>query len=275
MAAPGAQAAGGLVVGFSDDMLKHDPARASAAARGLGASAFRLTLRWSRGQRDVSARERADLERALAAAQGRLRIVLSVYGATARDAPHTDGDRADYCAYVRAQLARYSQIRDVVIWNEPNKQFFWQPQYAENDASMAPAAYEALLARCYDVLHALRQDVNVITSTSSRGNDNPDAKANISHSPGTFIVGMGAAYRASGRTKPIFDTAGHHPYGEHARERPWRRHPLSSTIGFGDWDKLVQAYFDAFGGTAQATPGRCVGGRCAQIWYMEMGFQTT
>jgi hypothetical protein len=273
--APGAQAARGLVVGFSDDMLKHDPARASAGAGSLGASAFRLTLRWSRGQHDLSARETADLERALTAARGRFRIVLSVYGATARDAPQTDGDRSQYCSFVGTVLGRYPQIRDVVIWNEPNKQYYWQPQYAADDASVAPAGYEALLARCYDVLHALRPDVNVITSTSSRGNDNPDAKANISHSPGAFIVGMGAAYRAGGRTRPIFDTVGHHPYGEHPRERPWRRHPLSSTIGLGDWDKLVQAYFDGFGGTAQPIPGRCVAGRCAQIWYMEMGFQTT
>jgi hypothetical protein len=272
---PGAQAAPGLVVGFSDDVLKHEPVRASVAASGLGASAFRLTLRWARGQRELSARDRAELDRAVAATRGRFRVVLSVFGATARDAPQSDAERGDYCAYVREALARYPDVRDVVVWNEPNKQYFWQPQYSGDGASLAPAAYEGLLARCYDVLHAFRQDVNVITSTSSRGNDRPDAKSNVSHSPGRFVVGVGAAYRASGRTRPIFDTVGHHPYGEHSRERPWRSHPLSTTIGLGDWSKLVQAYFDGFDGTAQATPGRCVAGRCVPIWYMEMGFQTT
>ncbi|MBD0329930.1 MAG: hypothetical protein ICV64_07495 [Thermoleophilia bacterium] len=196
-------------------------------------------------------------------------------GAPPRDAPGTDGDRDDYCAFVRAALASYPQVRDVVIWNEPNKQYFWLPQYSESDASVAPAAYVALLARCWDVLHAFRADVNLITSTSSRGGDNPDASSNVSHSPQRFVVAMGQAYRASRRTRPIFDTVGHHPYGDTARERPWRRHPLSSTIGLGDWDKLVQAYHDAFADTSQPNPGRCVAGRCAPIWYMENGYQTT
>jgi hypothetical protein len=176
---------------------------------------------------------------------------------------------------VRSALARYSQIRDVVIWNEANKSFFWRPQFAPNGSSAAPAAYAALLARCWDVLHAFRPGVNLLTSTSSKGNDNPSAASNVSHSPGNFIRKLGEAYRAGGRTAPIFDTVGHHPYGEHSSERPWRRHPLSGTIGQGDWDKLTQAYHDAFAGTAQPNPGRCTGGRCALIWYMEVGYQTT
>jgi hypothetical protein len=171
-------------------------------------------------------------------------------------------------------LVRYPRIRDVVIWNEPNKSGFWRPQYDGAGRSVAPASYEALLAHCYDVAHALRPDLNVLTSTSSRGNDDPNARSNVSHSPGAFIRGMGAAFRSSGRARPVFDTVGHHPYGEHSAERPWRKHPLSSTIGEGDWDKLVQAYHDAFAGTPQPNPGRCVAGRCASIWYMEVGYQT-
>ena len=49
-------------------------------------------------------------------------------------------------------LARYPAIHDVVIWNEPNKRLFWNPQ-----AGTRRRAYEALLARCYDVLHAVRE----------------------------------------------------------------------------------------------------------------------
>jgi hypothetical protein len=274
LAAPAA-AAPNLVVGFSDDALRYYPAQASPAAAGAGASAFRLTLRWSRGERELSALDRLELGRTMLASLGRFRVVLSVYGRTARDAPQDARERTDFCLFVRDALARNPYIRDVVIWNEVNKQYFWLPQYDQSGASIAPARYAALLAHCWDVLHAFRPDVNLITSTSSRGNDNPNARANISHSPGRFIVELGAAYRASARRLPLFDTVGHHPYGETPRERPWRRHPLSTTISQGDWDKLVQAYHDGFDETGQPTPGRCVGGRCARIWYMELGYQTT
>jgi hypothetical protein len=270
-----APASPNLFVGFSDDALRYYPGQAAPAAAAVGASAFRLTLRWSRGQRELTALDRMELGRTLFVAVGRFRVVLTVYGRSARDAPQDANERNDFCLYVRDALAHNPLVRDVVIWNEVNKQYFWHPQYDASGASVAPARYGALLAHCWDVLHAFRNDVNLITSTSARGGDNPSASSNVSHSPGRFIVELGAAHRASGRSLPIFDTVGHHPYGETPRERPWRRHPLSTTISQGDWDKLVQAYHDGFSGSSQPTPGRCVDGRCTRIWYMEVGYQTT
>jgi hypothetical protein len=269
-----AQAGEGFFVGVADDDLKFDSGRSAGAVRSLGASAVRVSLLWSRGQTELGWTDRVWLDRATAAAGGDLRVVLAVYGVSGAHAPLDEGAREQYCAYVRSALAPYPQIRDVVIWNEVNKSFFWQPQFNGDGTSAAPAAYAALLARCWDVLHAFRPGINLLTSTSSKGNDNPSAASNVSHSPGNFIRRLGQAYRAGGRTAPIFDSVGHHPYGEHSAERPWRRHPLSGTIGQGDWDKLTQAYHDAFAGTGQPNPGRCVGGRCASIWYLEVGYQT-
>jgi hypothetical protein len=85
---------------------------------------------------------------------------------------------------------------------------------------------------------------------------------------------MGAAYRASGRRQPIFDTVGHNAYGEFSAERPWRVHRFSRTISEGDWAKLLQALWDGFHGTAQPIPGRCVAGKCVPVWYLEIGYQT-
>jgi hypothetical protein len=269
-----ARAERGLLVGVSENGLKYEAPRTAAGVDELGARGVRITVAWDPTETVLAGEERQWLDRAVSAAGPSVRIVLAAYGPSA-SAPDTDAERGRYCSYVGSALARYARIHDVVIWNEPNKSGFWRQQYDGAGRSVAPAMYEALLAHCYDVLHKVRADVNVLTSTSSRGNDDPNARSNVSHSPGTFIRGIGEAYRASGRTKPIFDTVGHHPYGEHSGERPWRRHPLSSTIGEGDWDKLVQAYHDAFAGTLQPNPGRCVGGRCASIWYMEVGYQTT
>ena len=124
-------------------------------------------------------------------------------------------------------------MNDVVIWNEPNSNDFWQPQF-RGSASAAPAAYGALLATCWDMLHGLRPGVNLLSSTSSRGNDDAFAVSNAGHSPGAFVRRVGTWYRASGRTRPLFDTAGHHPYPANAAERPSARHTGSKTIGQGD-----------------------------------------
>jgi hypothetical protein len=216
----------------------------------------------------------ADFDAMTQAAAG-LRIVVTVYG-KASAAPLDDAARDTYCSYVRGLLTRYPSINDVVIWNEPNLGFFWQPQFNADGTSAASAAYEALLARCWDVLHALRPGVNVIMTTSPSGNDNPAALSNVSHSPAAFVRKLGAAYRASGRTKPIFDTVGHNPYGYDSAESPWQQHLAPGHIAEGDLDRLVRALVDGFAGTSQPVPGRCAaaGQSCVSVWYLEAGYQT-
>jgi hypothetical protein len=109
--------------------------------------------------------------------------------------------------------------------------------------------------------------VNVIAASAPRGNDDPSA-ARPSESPVRFYTELAAAYRASGRARPIFDTVGHNPYPDTSAEPPWARHD-GGTIGEGDYDKLVQVLTEGFSATAQPVPG---GG--LSIWYMEDGFQT-
>ena len=262
----------GFFFGMTDDRPKTDGAGAVEPARDLGARAFRITLWWNPGQTQLAAAEITDLNRAASAAAG-IRIALAVYGAAA-SAPQDDAAREAYCTYVRGALARFPSINDVVIWNEPNKSFFWRPQFNPDGSSAAPAAYTALLARCWDVLRALRPAINVIApATAPRGNDDPSASSNVSHSPGNFIRKMGEAYRASGRSGPLFDTVGHHVHPNHSSERPWREHN-STTVGLADLDKLLAAFSEGFGGTGQPVPGQCREYRCVRIWYLELGYQT-
>jgi hypothetical protein len=199
-----------------------------------------------------------------------MRVVLAVYGKP-DDAPQTEGQRDAYCTYVASLLHRYPGVTDVVVWNEPNSSRFWRPQFAPDGTSLAPAAYEALLARCYDAVHAERPGTNVIAASAPRGNDNPSASTNVSHSPANFYRKLGIAYRTSGRQRPIFDTVGHNPYPVSNAERPWVRHPSGGTIAQGDYEKLMNVLAEAFGGTGQPLPGQ----RRVAIWYMEQGFQTT
>jgi hypothetical protein len=266
----------GLFVGITDDAFLDHPSMTVPDARDLGLGGFRVELRWTPGQTQLSARDVASFTSMVATAAG-MRIVVTVFG-RAVDAPVDAAGRESYCGYVRDLLSRFPTIDDIVIWNEPNLGFFWQPQFNTDWTSAAPAAYEALLARCWDVLHAFRPGVNLIMTTSPSGNDDPHAASNVSHSPGSFVRDMGAAYRASGRTQPIFDTVGHNPYGLSSAEPPWAQHLAPSHVGEGDLDRLVQALDDGFGGTGQPVPGHCgtsgSSGSCVSIWYLEVGFQT-
>ena len=246
-------------VGFSEDLPKEIGASAVDPAAGLGGRAFRLTTLWTPERTVLTAAEKTKLDRATAAATGQ-RIVLAVFADAGSKSPQAASARDAYCSYVRGILLAYPTIRDVVVWNEPNKNLFWSPQTA------APARYEELLARCYDVLHAAIPNVNVIgLALSSTGNDDSG-----STSPGEFIRDLGDSYRANNRAGRIMDTVGFHPYATAASERPWRKHVGLKTIAQGDWNKLMHNLFLAFDGTAQPLPGE----EDVRIWYTESGFQT-
>src|SRR5205823_3242299 len=117
--------------------------------------------------------------------------------------------------------------------NEANLGYFWRPQFNNDGSSASPSAYAALLGACWDELHATNPHVNVISDMSSRGNDRPRATSNVSHSPVTFVRGLGDAYRRTGRERPLLDTVGLHPYSS-SSEVPWFDHGTSTQISQGD-----------------------------------------
>lgn len=249
--APVAHAGPGLLVGVDDDHPKWQaqPNGVVGVVRDLGLDAMRITLHWKPGQTRPTQLQQTYLHRiALTVALGQ-RVVLAVYG-RAEAAPVEAAAQDDYCTFVAGALKRIPAIGDVVIWNEVNNPYFW-PQDG------AAAAYASLLGRCWDRLHALRPSVNVIDSTAPH------------RDPAAFIEALGAAYRDSGRLRPLVDTFGHNVYPETSAEAPSARHDNGS-IDEGDYERLLDALDDAFGGTAQPLPGD---GRTS-IWYLEDGFQT-
>jgi hypothetical protein len=264
---PVAQAGPGLVVGINDDSpkWKDDPVLAAAAAD-LGIGAYRLTMTWDGSQTSLAAGDRSTLDRAVLNVHGR-RVLLSVFGRPDA-APHTDAARAAYCSYVGSILTTYPSIRTVGIWNEVNKASFWRPQY-NGSTSVAPAEYVKLLAACSS-LRTTFPDVVLVSSLSPRGNDNPNAASNVSHSPVKFIAGMGAAVRGLALQGRIFDHFGQNVYGASSSERPFRAHPNNTDIAQGDYAKLMAALTSAFGGTSQPVPGT----KGVTVWYLETGFQT-
>src|SRR5207237_140935 len=194
---PASAAAGpGLLLGIDDDMGKWaSNSPVAGAIADLGATVQRITVIWLPGENGISGIEAQNVQAGIDRAPS-ARTVLAVYGRRPADAPQTPRARTEFCTFVRSLLAQYPSIRDVVIWNEVNRAEYWSPQAG------APAAYEALLPRCHDLLHALRPGVNVIDSTASRGDGG-------AQDAGLFIRAMVQAYRSSRRTAPLVDTFAH------------------------------------------------------------------
>jgi len=239
-----------LLLGVDDDTAKWltRPDGLVGVDRDLGIGAMRIMVPW-RGQDVPSRTQQIYLHRvALTVALGQ-RVVLALYGRAA-DAPVTAAGRKAYCHFAIHVLARIPKVNDVVIWNEVNNPTFWP-------RSAGAPAYDALLARCWDALHSVRNSINVIDSTAPH------------QDPAGFITDLGAAYRASGRVRPIVDTFGHNVYPERSTEVPWAQHDNGS-IDEGDYGRLTTVLEQAFGGTTQPLPGQ---GRTT-IWYLEDGFQT-
>jgi hypothetical protein len=229
-------------------------------------------MSWAQDETAPSAYDVAALQTAAAAANlDAIELVVAVGTGGSRETPVTAAARAQYTQYLTALAQAVPSVHAFVVGNEPNLNRFWMPQFGPRGRDVAAPAYEALLAQSYDALKAVSPQIEVIGgAVSPRGGDNPRAPRQT-HSPTRFLLDLGRAYRASGRSLPIMDTLSIHPYGETSRTPPSFRHPKATSISIADYDKLVKLLRQAFGGTAQPVPGT----RNVTIWYLEDGFETT
>ena len=197
--------------------------------------------------------DKQQLDRAIpqALAAG-LRVVLAVY-------PHPQetsaglGSPSLFAGYVGAVASIYPEVRQFVVGNEPNQPVFWRPQFDAAGANASAKAFGPYLAAAYDALKGVDPTLNVVgVGLSPRGNDRPTAKNNISTSPVRFLRALGDWYRRSGRTRPLMDGFSFHPYPRQATD-PLDKGYLWPNAGFVNLDRMKQALWDAFHGTAQPT----------------------
>jgi hypothetical protein len=268
-----AQAAPGrpILVGAAEDGAKQGPLEADAKmslARLAGFDTIRMTSVWWPGNRQVSGLELEALRNAADAARlNGIRLIISVYPNGSNITPLTPTARAQFASYTASipQLVPY--VRDVIVGNEPNLNRFWMPQFTRTGADAAASSYVGLLAQTYDQLKAVSRQITVIGGTlAPRGSDKPWL-ARPTHSPTQFILDMGAAYRRSGRTRPLMDWFSFHPYMEKSSISPTFAHPKVKVIAIADYNKLAGLLGRAFDGTAQA-------GSTLPILYDEFGVQT-
>ena len=219
--------------------------------KGANLSTNRWTLAWD-STAPTAIKELAFLERAAPKAQDAgVHVLLALYAGTPSPTA-TQHDATQFCAWA-AQVATLAQqwgIHDFIVWNEPNTRLYWSPQKDASGADVAAPAYEALLAQCYDTIHAADAAANVIGLGLS-----PRASTSESTEPLVFLRDVGKAYKASGRTTPIMDQLSVHPYPNPSSpaDGPEVGYPNPDRFGVPNLDRVKQAVYDSFNGTGQPT----------------------
>jgi hypothetical protein len=234
-----------ITFGVADDTGKYaDDGGAwfDSELEGANMSEERWTLSWS-PDRPTTIDELPFLLRSAPQAQADgVRLELALYGR-----PASATDPVAFCNWAGIVASTVSQwgIHDFIVWNEENTSLYWSPQNAAT-----PARYEALLANCYDTIHDADPLANVIGFGLS-----PRKGTSSQSAPIPFIRAAGAAYRKSGRTEPIMDMISVHPYPNpnHPTDSPDVGYANPDFFGIPNLDRVKQAVYDAFNGTAQPT----------------------
>jgi hypothetical protein len=245
-----------MQIGAAEDEGRNaDPAVARAKvdlAKAAGFDALRVTAIWAPGENAVPPDQLAALQAVSAAAAfDGITIWTTVMPYGSKTTPLTLTARKQFASFAANLVRRVPAIPYVIVGNEPNINRYWLPQFTAFGSDAAAPAYEALLAQTYDAIKKANKNTFVVGgSVSPHGSDDP-TNPRQTHSPTAFITDLGAAYRTSGRTKPIMDGFAFHPYGENSSVSPTETHPNSTTIGLADYDKLVSLLGEAFDGTPQ------------------------
>lgn len=243
-------------IGANDDVAKHMDDHGAALFAEMSELGLRQTVIAVRFKpsESVVIQDKALLDEVIpnALAAG-LRVVLAVYPYPPRELAAGLGSPSIFGSYVGAVASIYPQVKHFVIGNEPNQPAFWRPQFGSSGANVSAAAFGGYLAAAYDALKAIDPEISVVgVGLSPRGNDRPTAKNNVSTSPVRFLRALGAWYRKSDRALPLMDAFSFHPYPSKATD-PLDRGYGWPNAGFVNLDRVKQALWDAFHGTAQPT----------------------
>ena len=243
-----------IAVGVSDDRGKEANASAFfSTLHDLGLTENRVSIIWNPAQPSVIPQQQKIQQWLPYAQAAGVKIVFAISSKNARDFSSASGAAAKFAVFLQSVAHVFPTVKNYVIGNEPNQPYFWLPQYDEAGKPLSAAAYEPVLAQSYDALKSVDPTINVIgVGLSPRGNDNPNAKNNISRSPVRFIHDLGVAYRASHRTKPLMDELAFHPYPAHNTDLPQTGYTWPNA-GLPNLNRVKQAVWDAFNGTTQAT----------------------
>jgi len=260
-----------IVVGALEDGVKlPDPETADQRVElgeRAGFNALNVTTQWVPGLTEPDPGEVTILRNVAAAtAKRNMQLLITSYAPRPSYAPVSEEEQMNYAEFMATLARELPTVRNFAVWNEPNLNGFWLYQFDEAGQDIAARDYTALLAHTYDALKAVDPKIKIYGGNlAPRGFDDADSPR-PTHSPTTFIRDMGTAYRASGRTEPIMDIFALHPYNTRSSIPPSQEH-TGTSLGYADYDKLVDLLGEAFDGTAQ--PGSKL-----PVAYTEHGIQS-
>jgi hypothetical protein len=213
----------------------------------------RVTILWQKTQTAMDEGLLSDLRNGIATARAAgIDVYLDAYPNGASQTPRTTAEQTRFANWLAGVVRGLPGLKHVIVGNEPNLNLFWSPQFGSSGQDVAAVGYERLLALTYDAVKRVAPRVEIVGGTLAHSGTNRRGTGRDTHSPARFILDMGAAYRASRRTKPIMDGFSYHPYMERADLPPTFRHnPLANTITIADYGKLISSLQQAFGGTKQ------------------------
>ena len=265
-----------LRLGVADDWPKFHPCGDVwwQSAMDIGYTDLRMTVQWD-DTTPTTIPFQANLQAAVdCALLANIRPILAIYPLRPNGVGGHVVRQQEFASFVGLVGTAFPNVKNFVIGNEPNVNRFWQPQF-RNGHDAAAADYEHTLAAAYDELKTVRPDAIVWgPAISSRGNDNPHAISNPSHSPVWFIKDLGDAYRASHRAKPIFDVFDLHPYPPVQDTAPLLTPFRWPQADAANLDRIKQALWDAFNKTAQPIVRSVPGVYSLPIALDEVGQQT-
>jgi hypothetical protein len=243
-------ASAGLQIGVVEDGVRGaNGTTLLSQMNDVGMTQVRVTVLWDRAA-PMTIPDQAQIEQMLPFAQARgMRVVFAVYPAKPLQVPRTAAEVNAFAAFT-AHLARtFPTVKEFIVGNEPNQTRFWQPQFGAGGG--ACVAFTRMLAASYDALKGVDPANRVIgVGLSPRGNDDPRAKDNVSHSPVSCLRDMGAAYRGLARARPLMDELSFHPYPKSDRD-PLMKGYRWPNAGVPNLGRIKQAFWDAFHGTRQ------------------------
>ena len=205
---------------------------------------------------------------ALLAPDAGVKLAIAVYQRRASSLATPLG-LAAFSSWLQTAARRWPTITTWIAPNEPNQPRFWQPQFTPRCGNASAQSYFRAQSTMYDALKTVNAEIEVVgVALSPRGNDMCRAASNVSTSPVRFLASLGAAMRASRRNRPIMDSISQHPYpllNTHGPAKGYRW----PNIGMANMDRLKQAFWDAFNGTAQPTFEQGL-----DVYLDELGWQT-
>jgi hypothetical protein len=223
-----------LLVGFLDDASFRwhaDRALMLDRARATGARLIRVLVSWhltaperpAPGARPYEEPRLYDLDELVAGADARgMEVLMTIWGTPAWANGGLPPNRAptDLRAlrdFARGLAVRYPSVRRYSIWNEPNTELFFAPQFDGSGRSVGPATYASVYRAAREGIKAGNPRARVaIGETSAHGRDAPSpAGSQDRHSPARF-----AQLLSQVRPRLEFDAWAHHPYPVHRGVRP-------------------------------------------------------